>query len=119
MEIGSAQGALSTSTLLIPARGRAFIRRIETEENYPGSPILIPEHIRDKVVKCQFEVVRLGDYRRCKNEDCTRRHAKGYQHAHNLELGDWVLCKHRSWMETDDPHVFVIWTDDILGKFCT
>lgn len=107
----------STSTLLIPTRGRAFIKHIETEETYHDSPILIPVQARDKVAKCQFEVVRLGNYARCEDEDCTRPHTKAQEHRHHLKLGDWVLCRNRSWMETDDPKVFVIWTDDILGKF--
>jgi len=103
--------------LLIPARGRAFIRHIETEETYPGSPIIITPKSQDQITRCQFEVVRVGDYFKCRDEDCERPHTKLHEHRHNLCEGDWVLCKNRTWAETPDPDVFVIWTDDILGKF--
>lgn len=114
MEAGSTK---DVATLLIPTRGLAFIRRIETEETYPSSNIIVTPKSRDQVTKCQFEVVRLGNYARCEDEDCTRPHTKAQEHKHNLQIGDWVLCKNRSWMLTDDPHIYVIRTDDILGKF--
>lgn len=102
---------------MVPLRGKVFIRKVETEENYPGSAIVIPEHIRDKVSSCQFEVVRVGDYAFCDDEDCERPHGKGHQHKHHLCEGDWVLCIARSWMETLEPGLYLINADDIIGKF--
>lgn len=103
--------------MLRPARGLAFIKHIETEETYPGSAILVTQKTRDKITKCQFEVVRVGDYARCADEDCERPHTKFREHKHHLLEGDWVLCKNRAWMETDDEQIYVIRQDDIWGKF--
>lgn len=103
---------------LFPARGLAYVRHIQTEENYRGSPILIPAQARDKVAKDQMIVVSVGDYERCEEPDeCDRPHYKGVFHKHHLMQGDWVLARHRSWMQTPDPDVYVIRQADILGKF--
>lgn len=101
-----------------PAAGRAFIRRITTADTYANSPILIPIQAREKVAKHQFEVVKLGDYERCEDpEECKRPHHKGFLHKHRLKVGDWVLARNRSWAQTPDPDVFVIWQRDILAVF--
>lgn len=101
-----------------PARGRAFIRHIETQETYAGSRIIVPDQARDKIAKCQFEVVSVGDYERCEDPDeCNRPHHKGVFHKHRLMQGDWILARNRSWMNTPDPHIYVIRVNDILGTF--
>ena len=101
-----------------PARGRAFIRHIETEETYRGGLIIAPEQARDKIAKHQFVVVSLGDYERCEDpDDCERPHHKGVFHKHRLQIGDWVLARNRSWGQLPDPDIFVIWQSDILGVF--
>jgi hypothetical protein len=111
-----------------PARGLAFIRHIDTEERYQGGAIVIPEHIRDKVAKQQFNVVAVGLPALCEDyDDCSRRHRPvpdgkgGIGHRHHppmeLEAGDWVICRNRSWAATPDPNVFVVRQSDILGRF--
>ena len=103
---------------LKPARGRAFIRHIETAESYAGSPIVIPAQARDKVARQQFVVVSVGDYEFCEDSDeCPRPHTKKGEHKHRLMQGDWVLCRNRAWSGTPDPDVYVINVNDILGVF--
>jgi co-chaperonin GroES (HSP10) len=102
-----------------PARGLAYIRHVKTAETYAGGRIVVPEQARDKVASQQFEVVAVGDYERCDDPDeCRRHHTKRGEHIHRLEEGDWILVRNRAWMETPDPHVFVVRQDAILGKFC-
>jgi co-chaperonin GroES (HSP10) len=101
-----------------PARGRAFIRHIETESTYRGGKVLIPDHVRDKVARQQFVVLALGDYEYCEDEEsCTFRHTKRGEHRHHLMVGDWILARNRAWSSTPDPGVYVIRVADILGVF--
>ncbi len=105
-----------------PARGLAFIKHVETEECYRGGNILIPEQARDKIAKMQFIVVARGEDERCEDEDCDRPHLHSIPqgelyHPGWAEVGDWVLCRNRSWALTPDPNIFVVRQSDILGKF--
>lgn len=104
-----------------PARGRAFVRRIETAEAYSGGRVLIPIQAREKVSRQQFVIEALGDYEFCEAdswEDCPLAgHTKRGEHRHRLQCGDWVLLRNRSWDLTPDPHVFVVRQADILGVF--
>lgn len=101
-----------------PARGLAFIRHIETAETYAGSSIIIPVQTRDNVAKQQFIVVSVGNYERCEDiEECNRPHTKAGEHKHRLEVGDWVVCRNRSWIASPDPDVYIIRVNDILGVF--
>jgi hypothetical protein len=102
---------------VVPARGLALIRRIRTEDRYPGSRILLTDQSRDKVSACQFDIVAVGDYERCEDEDCLRSHNKKNEHVHRLKVGDWVLCRNRSWELTPEPDLYVCKQDSILGKF--
>ena len=106
---------------IYPARGRAFIRRIETAEAYAGGTIVIPVQAREKVSKLQFTIEALGDYEYCEAdswEDCPLAgHTKRSEHRHRLQVGDWVLCRNRSWGATPDPAVYVVSQRDILGVF--
>lgn len=100
-----------------PARGKAYIRHIETAETYADSPIIIPEAARDKIAKQQFIVTAVGNYERCEDEDCERPHTKRMEHKHHLVEGDWVLVRNRAWDLTPDPDVYVVNQSDVLGKF--
>jgi hypothetical protein len=106
-----------------PARGLAFIRHVTTEDRYQGGSIIIPEHIRDKVAKQQFNVIAVGEHERCEDEDCNRPHLhhggwwKNLEHVCWAEAGDWVLCRNRSWAATPDPDIYVVRQSDILGKW--
>jgi co-chaperonin GroES (HSP10) len=103
---------------IVPARGLAFVRHPATEETYCGGTIIIPETARDKVARQQMIVVSVGDYEFCEDvEECNRLHWKGFMHKHGLQIGDWVLCRNRSWSLTPDPDVYVIRVVDILGIF--
>jgi co-chaperonin GroES (HSP10) len=101
-----------------PARGKCFIRRIETEETYRGGSIFITAKSREKVATCQFVVVSVGDYEACHDlDECNRPHHKGFMHKHRLKVGDWVVVRNRTWLATPDPDVFVCRQADVLGKF--
>lgn len=104
-------------TGVTPARGLAFIQRVETEECYRGGNIVIPDTIRDKVAALQFTVVAVGNYERCEDEDCLRRHTKKGEHKHRLQLGDWIVARNRSWMASPDPDIYVVSINNILGIF--
>jgi co-chaperonin GroES (HSP10) len=100
-----------------PTRGNAYIRHITTLETYANSPILIPVQARDKLAAQQFVVVAVGNYERCEDEECERQHTVEGEHAHQIEAGDWVLVRNRSWMLTPCPDTYVCRWDAILGKF--
>ena len=101
-----------------PARGLVFIRHVSTEERYRGGCIVIPESARDKLTDTQFVVVSVGNYERCADVDeCQRPHTSKGEHRHHLNIGDWVLCRNRSWGITPDPDLFVVRQSDILGSF--
>jgi co-chaperonin GroES (HSP10) len=104
-----------------PARGLAWIKKVETEEAYRGGRILIPDTARDKVARQQFIVVAAGDYEFCEAdswEDCPlARHTKRGEHRHRLQVEDWVVCRNRAWGSTPDPDVYVVRVSDILGTF--
>ena len=102
--------------MIQPARGLIYIRHIATEETYRGGAIVITPKSRDKVAAQQFIVTAIGESEHCDDEDCERPHVLEC-HVHGLMVGDWVLVRHRSWMATPDPNVYVVRTDDILGKF--
>jgi co-chaperonin GroES (HSP10) len=103
---------------VVPARGLAFVKHIQTEETYRGGSIIIPDQARDKVARQQTIVVSVGDYERCDDlEECNRPHTKAGEHKHRLMEGDWVLCRNRSWGLTPDPDIYVIRVVDILGIF--
>jgi co-chaperonin GroES (HSP10) len=104
-----------------PARGLAWLRKVETEETYRGGRLIIPDQARDKVAKQQFIVVALGDYEFCGAdswEDCPlAHHTKRGEHRHRLQVGDWVVARNRSWGDTLDPNVYDIRVEYILGVF--
>jgi hypothetical protein len=102
-----------------PARGLAYIRKVATQETYAGGRIVVPDPVRDKVSAMQFEVVSLGNYEKCSDLDVCPflTHSKRGEHKHRLQVGDWVLCRNRSWAPTPDPDVYVIKQAHILGVF--
>lgn len=104
-----------------PARGRAFVKKVETEDRYAGGRILIPDQARDRVSRQQFLIVALGDYEFCTAdswEECPlASHTKRGEHRHRLQVGDWVLLRNRMWDSTPDPDVYVVRQEHILGVF--
>ena len=106
-----------------PARGLAWLRHVETAEVYQSGRVIIPEPVRDKVARQQFEVVALGDYEFCEAdswEDCPLHmgaHTKRGEHRHRLQVGDWIVARNRSWDCTPDPDVYSVRVEYILGVF--
>ena len=103
---------------VFPARGRVFLRRVETEDTYRGGRIIVPDQARDKVARQQFIVVKVGNYERCEDPDeCSRRHTKYLEHPHRLQINDWVLVRNRAWVASPDPNLYICRQDDVLGVF--
>jgi hypothetical protein len=108
-----------------PSRGLAFIKHIETQDHYAGSSIILTDKSRDQIASQQFQVMAVGAYEICEEDldDCPRAHVPredgidGWEHTHFVYVGDWVLCRNRSWLETPNPDIYCIRVDDILGKF--
>lgn len=114
-----------------PAPGLAFVRRIQTDERYRGSPIVIPEQARDKIASEQWEVVSVGAPEPCDDEDCERMHMEFTDihdefwkeqygsrcHLSNLRVEDWVLIRKRSAVESPEPGLYIVRQDAVIGKF--
>jgi hypothetical protein len=107
----------------VPAHGLCYIKHVDTVETYANSPVIIPVQARDRVAKCQFEVVAVGPDEICEDpEECERPHLVHFEsdlHSHRggLAVGDWVLCRNRMWESTPDPAIFVVRQGDIIGRF--
>jgi hypothetical protein len=79
--------------------GWAIVERAETEDTYRGSSIIIPDYVRDRVARDQFEVVHLAPQNAtCVDTHCERPHdAAGYhQVPDGLQKGSWVVLGPRS-----------------------
>jgi hypothetical protein len=108
-----------------PSRGLAFITRILTEDRYAGSSIILTDKSRDQIASQQFQVMAVGEFEICEEEDCERFHNWAWGrvagvpplHPHDVKIGDWILAKNRSWLETPNPDIYCIRVEDILGKF--
>lgn len=114
-----------------PAPGLAFVRKIQTAEQYPGSQIIVPEQARDKVANDQWEIVACGAPEPCEDEACERQHHQdilihprlldnygpGRTHPCHLAPGDWVLTRKRSVVPSPQPELFIVKQDDVIGKF--
>jgi hypothetical protein len=78
--------------------GWAIVERAETEETYAGSTLIIPDYVRSRVARDQFEVVAVAQRNtRCRDADCDRPHDAGYHVVPaSLTPGSWVVLGPRS-----------------------
>lgn len=91
-----------------------------TEESYRGGKIVVPEQARDKLSRLQFEITAVGPWEDCQDDDCERPHVEDNEHrlhANDLEVGDWVIVRNRSWAESPESGLLIIRQGDILGRF--
>jgi hypothetical protein len=81
--------------------GWCIVERAETEDTYAGSAIIIPDYVRARVARDQFEIVALPERGRyCDDPDCEVLHV---EHHHvlptTLAVGSWVILGPRSLVE--------------------
>ena len=79
--------------------GWAIVERAETEETYAGSTLIIPDYVRARVARDQFEVVHLAATNTiCVDHDCERPHDDAGYHRipSGLHQGSWVVLGPRS-----------------------
>lgn len=106
----------------LPARGRCLVRKVETDESYAGSRIVLLEATRERIAAQQVEVLAVGPQVQCEDEWCERAHdivnvesAKWVgEHPCTVKAGDWVLIAPRSLVEAESGTYFVR-HDDILA----
>lgn len=101
-----------------PGPGWLLVKRVETEETFGGSSIVIPVQARDDVTRLQVEaiaVARDGAY--CGDRDCERRHDDAGRHPvpFGLEAGSWCLLKPRSLVQGPDDWTYVVAMDDVMA----
>lgn len=113
---------------MIPARGKLFVKLIETGETLPGGKILLTDRIRADLTASQMEVMSVGYPAQCPLfPDCERPHLAALSapvgafpdephfHPCAVKPGDWVLLAPRGLTETDDPTLFVCSQDAVLA----
>lgn len=112
---------------MTPARGKAFVRKIETPESLPGGKILLTPTTREDLTAQQVELVAIGAPAFCDDETCERLHL-GVRHpdmeqdvgrVHMLEgrirSGAWALLAPRALTPTDQDDLYVVHQDDVLA----
>lgn len=108
---------------MTPARGKLFVRPVETPESLPGGKILLTESTRKDLTAQQAAVVALGDFPYCDDLECEREHwskepQPGVYHGRHFfhaKVGSWVLLAPRCLVETDEPNLYVCSQDDVLA----
>lgn len=108
------------TTTFSPLPGWAIVRMVETDERFPGSRIVIPDSVRDRVARNQAEVVAVSDRGgECEAESCEWTHEDGYHVVpETLCPGAWVLLESRSLVPipgVDDQYLVPI--DLVVGCF--
>lgn len=91
---------------MIPSRGLLKVKPVETAESLPGSAILLVADARARMTANQCEVIAVGAFAACDDEDCLRPHAvidATLIHAHNIGVGDWLLVEPRSYLDGPEP----------------
>ena len=106
-----------------PARGLVWLRAVETPETLAHGRIILTQSTREVLTTHQMEVVSVGAPSICENEDCERYHwiANDLSERHHgmppgLEVGAWVLVRHRSLTETHEEGLYCVHQDDVLAR---
>jgi hypothetical protein len=109
----------------VPARGKVLVRPIETDEAMPGARVVLLAETRERLTAWQVEVVAVGEWAWCDDEDCQRiRHAwdresDRWMHEHDVVAGDWVLIRPRSALAGPDSlsDEWIVGQDDLWAIF--
>ena len=107
---------------MIPSRGLLRVRPVDTAERLPGSFIILTADARERMTAHQCEVLAVGAFAVCDDEDCARRHTLvdgANLHTHPCVAGDWLLCTPRSFIDGPEPErkEWFVHQDAVLGIF--
>ena len=95
-----------------------LIKPIETDEHW--GPLVLLEETRQRWTGAQCEVVAVGVWERCEDEDCERpeeaHSVPDHGHICRVAEGDWLLCRPRCFVATDVENVWVCKQSDVLAK---
>jgi hypothetical protein len=97
--------------MIVPRPGLAVIRRIKAAQTMPGGRILLTENTRDFLTAGQAELVTIGTA----GEPDEDAEGQVYDELSHLASGAWLLLRHRTWIETDEPDLFLVRHEDIIG----
>lgn len=106
-----------------PAPGWCIVRPVETDEQYAGSKLFIPDWVRDRVARYQAEVVQIGEGGFCEDLDCPRSHTEEEGHRQHrvpdsVEPGAWVLLTPRGLASIPgETQQFLVSQDEIRAVF--
>lgn len=112
---------------MTPARGKLFVRYIETTETLPSGKVILTPKTREALASHQVEVVSIGEPSHCEDADCERQHGLELHkprdsacHSHlyhrcEAKTGDWVLVRHRSLSPTHEDDLYCCHQDDVLA----
>lgn len=95
---------------MIPARGNALVRPVDTEEA-TASGIVLTQNYRDFVAAFQCEVIAVGapaycDATKRENRACRRAHeGEGRDRVHPVAIaaGDWLVVRPRCFIDSPRP----------------
>jgi len=96
------------------------VKPIITVEKW--GPLVLLEETRQRWVGQQCEVVAVGDAEYCEDEYCERyEHLRTERNDYRVHyiafsMGDWLLCRPRCFVATDEPNVWVCKQSDVLAR---
>ena len=101
-----------------------MVKPITTAETAGG--VVLLEETRQRWVGQQCEVIAVGPYEICDDEDCEQQHAiiridrlTGRDeriHSCSVQEGDWLLVRPRCFVMTDEENVWVCKQSDVLAR---
>ena len=102
--------------MLKPRDGTVIVTPIQTHETLNGGRIIVPPKSREALTLLQMNVVAAGGVPD-RGEDADDPALRAQDEAKAaLQPHDWILVKHRSWIELDRDH-FIVPFDAVLGRF--
>lgn len=100
-----------------------LLKPIETPETVGQGKIILTPATREALTMHQMEVVDIGAPALCEDADCERFHSvprdkpckAGHWHPRPCAVGEWVLVRHRSLLETHQDGLYCCHQDDVLA----
>lgn len=108
---------------IAPSRGRLLVRRVETDERFAGSLLIMPQTVREGLAANQVQIVAAGPSGYCTNKRCERPHVgdgDDRQHPADplLTVDAWALVRHRSLIEASDTdRLYFVEQDHVEAVF--
>lgn len=114
---------------VIPARGLLLVTPVDAAERFAGGSIIVPVDVRERLTANQYEVLAVGAFAACDDEECERLHYHDEYidnplvfvriHPHPVRVGDWILVAPRSAIDGPDSERAerFVHQDSVLGIF--